>query len=98
MRHPDAFGFKKGCTSRLCAPRRVLAFKDMSHTITIRLSEELAAWLEGVAEQSGDSQGRLLREQLVKARTGGEAHGFMRLAGTVDGPRDLSLKKGFTRS
>lgn len=64
----------------------------MSHTITIRLSEELAAWLEVVAEQSGDSQGRLIREQLVAARAGGEAQGFMRLAGTVDGPKDLSRR------
>ena len=75
-----------------------VTFRVMSHTITLRLSEELAAWLEGVAEQSGDSQGRLIREQLIEARASGEAKGFMRLAGAVDGPGDLSRKKGFTRS
>jgi len=70
----------------------------MSHTITIRLSEELAAWLEAVAAQSGVSQGKLIRDQLEKARASGEAQGFLRLAGAVDGPKDLSLRKGFSRS
>jgi len=53
----------------------------MSHTITIRLSKELARLLEQVA-----------------ARTGGHARSFMRLAGAVRGPRDLSRRKGFARS
>jgi predicted transcriptional regulator len=70
----------------------------MGHTITIRLSEELAAWLEEAAARSGVSQGKLIRDQLEKARASGEAQGFMRLAGTVDGPQDLSQRKGFSRS
>lgn len=70
----------------------------MSHTISIRLSEELAAWLEATAAQQGVSQGKLIREQLEKARAGGEAQGFLRLAGTVSGPKDLSRRKGFSRS
>jgi hypothetical protein len=70
----------------------------MSHTISVRLSEELAAWLEAAAAQSGVSQGRLIRDQLEKARASGEAQGFLRLAGTVSGPKDLSSRKGFSRS
>jgi hypothetical protein len=70
----------------------------MGHTITIRLSEELAAWLEEAAARSGVSQGTLIRDQLEKARASGEARGFMRLAGTVSGPKDLSRRKGFSRS
>lgn len=70
----------------------------MSHTITVRLSEELAAWLEATAAQQGVSQGKLIREQLEKARVGGEGKGYMRLAGTVSGPKDLSRRKGFSRT
>lgn len=69
----------------------------MSTTITVRLSKELAAWLEEAAAQSGVSQGKLIRDQLEKARASGEEKGFLRLAGTVDGPKDLSCRKGFSR-
>lgn len=75
----------------------VLPFCTMGHTITVRLSEELAAWLEEAAAQSGVSQGKLIRDQLEKARASGEAKGFMRLAGTVNGPKDLSRRKGFSQ-
>jgi hypothetical protein len=70
----------------------------MSHTISVRLSEELAAWLEAAAAQGGVSQGKLIRDQLEKARASGETQGFLRLAGTVAGPKDLSSRKGFSRS
>lgn len=43
-------------------------------------------------------QSKLVRDQLEKARESGEAQGFMRLAGTVSGPEDLSRRKGFSRS
>lgn len=76
----------------------MLHFCSMGHTITVRLSEELAAWLEAAAERSGVSQGRLIRDQLEKARASGEAQGFLRLAGAVEGPEDLSRRKGFSRS
>lgn len=70
----------------------------MSHTITVRLDKALAAWLEEASARTGVSQGRIVREQLEKARAGGQARSFMRLAGTVSGPRDLSRRKGFNRS
>jgi len=70
----------------------------MGHTISVRLSEELAAWLEAAAAQSGVSQSKVIRDQLEKARAGGAAQGFLRLAGTVSGPKDLSSRKGFSRS
>jgi predicted transcriptional regulator len=68
----------------------------MSHTITVRLDPELAKWLEEEARRTGVAQGRIIREQLERAR-GRTAQGFMRLAGTVRGPKDLSRRKGFTR-
>jgi hypothetical protein len=69
----------------------------MSQTITVRLSKELAAWLEEVAARTGVSQGRIVRDQLEKAKAAGPRHSFMRLAGSVRGPRDLSSRKGFSR-
>jgi len=68
----------------------------MSHTLTIRLEKDLAEWLEDEAAKTGVSQGRIVREQLEKARAA-SAQPFMRLAGSVRGPRDLSTRKGFSR-
>jgi hypothetical protein len=70
----------------------------MRQRITIRLSKDLAAWLEDTAIKSGVSQGKLVRDQLEKARASNGAQGFMRLAGTVRGPKDLSKRKRFSRS
>jgi predicted transcriptional regulator len=70
----------------------------MSHTVTIRLTKELAIWLEQVAKRSGMPRGRIIREQLEKARESGGEQAFMRLAGSVRGARDLSARKGFSRS
>jgi hypothetical protein len=69
----------------------------MSHTITVRLTEELAVWLQEVAARTGLPQGKIVREQLEKARSADSRQGFMRLAGSIRGPRDLSSRKGFTR-
>ena len=69
----------------------------MGHTLTIRLDSELAAWLEAEARKTGVAQGKIVREQLEKARAGRAAQPFMRLAGSVRGPRDLSKRKGFSR-
>jgi hypothetical protein len=69
----------------------------MSHTITVRLSKELALWLEHVATTTGVSQGKIVRDQLEKARSSSPRQSFMRLAGAVRGARDLSSRKGFSR-
>ncbi|MCC7082458.1 MAG: hypothetical protein IT530_17460 [Burkholderiales bacterium] len=69
----------------------------MSHTITIRLSKELADWLAHVADHTGVPQGRIVRDHLERARLRDTTRPFMRLAGTVRGPKDLSTRKGFTR-
>jgi len=70
----------------------------MSQTVTIRLTKELATWLEQASKRSGIPRGRIIREQLEKARESGGEQSFMRLAGTVRGARDLSARKGFSRS
>jgi hypothetical protein len=68
----------------------------MSHTLTVRLTRELADWLEATARRTGVPQGRIVREQLERARAAERGQGFMRLAGAVRGPRDLSTRKGFS--
>ncbi len=69
----------------------------MSQTITVRLTPELAAWLEEVAEQTGVSQGKIVRDALETARAKAATRAFMRLAGAARGPRDLSTRKGFSK-
>ena len=76
----------------------VLHLCHMSKTVTIRLTKELATWLEQASKQSGVPKGRIVREQLEKARDGGKEPSFMRLAGSVSGVRDLLTRKGFSRS
>jgi hypothetical protein len=43
------------------------------------------------------SQGKIVREQLERAKTDAARQPFMRLAGAARGPRDLSRRKGFSR-
>jgi hypothetical protein len=68
----------------------------MSHTITVRLTKELAEWLETTAKKGGIPQGKIIRDQLEKAKAA-EGKSFMRFAGAIDGPRDLSKRKGFSK-
>jgi hypothetical protein len=68
----------------------------MRSTISVRLDIDLAEWLRATAAKSGVTQGRIVRDQLEKARKREQA-AFMRLAGSVDGPAGLSERKGFSR-
>lgn len=70
----------------------------MSNTITVRLSPEIAAWLRATARATGLPKGRIVREQLEKAMVRSTSRPYMRLAGSVSGPRDLSGRKGFSRA
>ena len=69
----------------------------MSHTLTIRLTEELLAWLRALSRRTGVPVGRLVRQRLeeMKAEDGGQK--FLRHAGALTGPPDLSSRKGFSR-
>jgi hypothetical protein len=68
----------------------------MGHAITVRLTPELAAWLEQAAATAGVPQGRIVREQLQRAMADHPERPFMRLAGSIDGAPDLSSRKGFS--
>jgi hypothetical protein len=70
----------------------------MSHTITVRLNKELAEWLADTAKRTGVPQGKVVRDQLEKARSADGQRPFMRLAGSIKGlPRDLSMRKGYSK-
>jgi predicted transcriptional regulator len=67
----------------------------MGNTISIRLPKDLADWLEDTARKTGLPKGKVIRQQLEKARAA-EAQPFLRLAGSFSGPRNLSARKGFS--
>jgi len=69
----------------------------MSHTITIRIDGALADWFEDTSRRTGRSQGEIIREQLERARAEKKQSRFMRLGGCIDGPRELSSRKGFSK-
>jgi hypothetical protein len=69
----------------------------MGHTITVRLDKPLADWLQDQSRKTGESQGKIVRDQLERAKASSR-QSFMRLAGTIRGARALSRRKGFSRS
>ena len=76
----------------------VLQLCRMSNTLTIRLPDEMIAWLKETSRRTGVPVGRLVREQLESARSKRGQQHFMRHAGAIKGgPPDLSSRKGFSR-
>ena len=74
----------------------VLQSVQMRNTISVRLPDDLAEWLAAASGKAGVPKGRIVREQLQQARAS-EQRPFMRLAGALSGPADLSSRKGFSR-
>jgi len=74
----------------------VLHFVQMSNTFTVRLPEDLADWLNHAARKAGVPKGLIIRRELERARQS-DKRTFLRLAGTVTGPKNLSSRKGFSR-
>src|ERR1035437_5487714 len=85
-----------GDKGRLRQALGVLHLKQMSNTLTVRLSQDLAEWLDQAARRSGVSRGGIVRMELERARKPSKQP-FLRLAGAVEGPADLSMRKGFSR-
>jgi len=69
----------------------------MSHTLTIRLTDELLTWLKETSRRTGVPMGRLIRQQLENAKAVGGKQRFMRHVGAISGPPDLSSRKGYSR-
>jgi Ribbon-helix-helix domain len=78
-------------------PFDVLQFRHMSHTLTIRLTDELLEWLKALSRRTGVPVGRLIRERLEEMKSEDGRQKFMRHAGAISGPPDLSSRKGFSR-
>ena len=57
----------------------MLHLKQMSNTLTVRLPEDLAEWLDQAARTSGLSRGGIVRMELERARKSPKRP-FMRLA------------------
>jgi predicted DNA-binding protein len=69
----------------------------MSTTLSLRLTEDLAQWIEEQSRVSGRSRGSLVREALERERQQA-TRPFLALAGVHDGPRNLSTRRGFSKS
>lgn len=67
----------------------------MSNTITLRLPDDLAQWLEEESRVTGLAKGRIVREQLEQLRTKKARQPFLDLAGSIEASEKLSLRKGF---
>lgn len=78
--------------------RPVLHIRQMSTTLSVRLPEALARWVEENAKATGRSQGSLVKEALERVQRDRASKPFLALAGSIDGPKNLSRRKGFTRS
>ena len=71
----------------------------MGNTFTVRLPAELAQWLRNLARRRGVPQSQIIKDNLEKARDTVPDKPFMKLAGSIAGlPRDLSGRKGYSRS
>jgi len=71
----------------------------MSNTLSIRLPQELLERLREKARRTGLPVGRVVRH-FVESGLSGEKDKeqlWMKYVGTVDGPSDLSSRKGFSR-
>jgi hypothetical protein len=69
----------------------------MRNTVKVRLPGDLAEWLASMAAKAGVPKASIVRLQLENARAAKEKP-FMRLAGAVAGPANLSARKGFSRT
>lgn len=74
----------------------MVRYVQMGNTLTVRLPRDLADWLASTAAKAGVPKPSIVRQQLENARAVQEKP-FMRLAGAVAGPADLSGRKGFSR-
>ena len=74
----------------------VLHFERMGNTLTVRIPPDLAEWLDAAAKKAGLSKGKIVRAELERARKASRRP-FMRWAGVIDGPSDLSMRKGFSK-
>jgi predicted DNA-binding protein len=69
----------------------------MGDTLTIRLPEELQKRLRERSRRTGLPVNRIVRESLESTLEKDEP-AWMKYAGTFSGPKDLSSRKGYSKS
>jgi Ribbon-helix-helix domain len=69
----------------------------MEDTITIRITSDLSTWLKATARKTGVPVSQLIRDQLERAKRETGDKPFLRHAGSISGPPDLSSRKGYSR-
>ena len=69
-----------------------------SNTLTIRLPEELLKRLQERSRRTGLPLGRVVRQSLETTLEEENEPAWMKYAGTLSGPRNLSSRKGYSRS
>jgi predicted DNA-binding protein len=70
----------------------------MSNTLTVRLPDDLLNRLKEKSRRTGLPLGRVVRESLESTLNNEIEPIWMKYAGTVNGPRNLSSRKGYSRS
>jgi predicted DNA-binding protein len=71
----------------------------MSNTLTIRLPEEVLEKLKETSRRTGIPMGRLVLKSLETTLSQNNNSPLMKFAGVIKGgPRNLSSRKGFSRS
>ena len=83
--------------SRWRAKPDVIQFCTMGRTLTVRIDDDLDRSIKETARKRGISMGKVVRDQLAAGREKRGERSFMRLAGALSGPRDLSTRKGFSK-
>jgi Ribbon-helix-helix domain len=66
----------------------VSQLRQMSHTFTIRITDELLAWLKETSRRTGMPVGQIIREQLDRAKTNDGKQPFLRHLGAISGAED----------
>lgn len=79
-------------------PMLVVQWRQMRHTLTVRVPDELADWLNERAEATGRPVSQIVRDELERVRLESGTKPYLRLAGLFKrGLRDVSSRKGFSR-
>ena len=70
----------------------------MGNTLTVRLPEDLLKRLREKSRRTGLTVGRVVRESLESTLGDENEPAWMKYAGTMTGPKNLSSRKGYSRS
>lgn len=70
----------------------------MSNTLTVRLPEDLLKRLREKSRRTGLPVGKVVRESLETTLGKENEPVWLKYAGTMSGPKNLSSRKGYSRS